>query len=144
MIVNPKVDYFILNYSDHKINAKYTMEQLSAFVEVPYKKSVYKATGKKTIKRPDTKIWDEAFYIYNLIIQENFQAVCDYSNHVSTEIVRQTKSWFCPKYDFSTNDDRCTLCKSNNTVRENFIKKANHNKHDHENEPCYLDLLEQE
>jgi len=138
MIENPSLPYFILDYSYYE-DPVGIQEDLCRFLEKDTSETAFVKKNKPKPERPNSSLWEEAYKVYEDMKAGKFERVLAYAKRERTALSRKTRVIHCERYGIKSNAERCQECKTNKTVKSNFIKLAKHKKLDFKNLPCNWD-----
>jgi hypothetical protein len=84
-------------------------------------------------------LWEESELLYDLLLKQDYKAICDYADDPTTKYARLNKMWVCTRVRSGVVEANCRACKSNQKFRESAVQRAQANKWDWWNEPCIFE-----
>jgi len=84
----------------------------------------------------DSPFWEDAEFVYDSFIKQDFEAVVDYLKDPERMIHRKNRRWLCVRMMTPKVEDECMKCISDSIVAGNYKKNAENRKIKWRDEPC--------
>jgi len=87
----------------------------------------------------DSPFWEDAEFVYDHFINQDFDAIDEYLKEPSRMIHRKNARWMCVRLMDPKVEDECLNCMKSEIVRGNYKKTAENKNIDWKNEPCIFE-----
>jgi len=135
----PDIPFLLVKYDELIDNPEETLNGIGDFLNIDMSPSFGIINRDLRRSRPeeiDGTLWEDAEFIYEKFLQEEYQEVVDYVSDQKRAINRSKMNWYCPRAGRQVNESICKVCVSDVITRENFIHHADSMGIDWINEPC--------
>ena len=140
---NPGKEVLFVGYDELISDPENTLKKMADFTGIKNLIDSKKVINKK-LQRSKTEhkfipgIWEDAVKIHEMLLDENFQGIIDYSKRKDTWLYKRTATWVCLRIRSATSYMNCYDCyhKRDKDFIKTGIERAEANEWDWENEPC--------
>jgi len=139
---NPRIPVLFVKFDELIEKPDEKLKRMEEFTGIPYTKVTgiiqQKLRRSKVDHTPKNKLEEEAIEVYNMMVNQEFEKIVEFSKRKDTWTHRRRITIFCPRTKGPKSYANCYTC--NIKEDENFIKSsikyAEDNKIDWKNEPC--------
>jgi len=139
----PNVEVKFVYFDELISEPKKVLTEVQEFLgEGDFEKAIAQINPKLNRSYPeniDSPFWEDAEFIYNNFIQQNYNEIIEYMKVPERMIHRKNNRWYCCRINRLVVENECLNCINNEVTRENFKIFAEQKKINWKEEPCIFE-----
>jgi len=139
----PNIEVKFVYFDDLISEPKRILTEIQDFLgEGNFEKAISQINPKLKRSYPediDSPFWEEAEFIYNRFIKQDYQSIVEYMTNPNLMIHRKNKRWYCCRVGRSVVENECLSCFNNKETKENYKKFAEQQGINWRAEPCVFE-----